>query len=332
MADDRRLQREAAAWLARLQAPDGERDRARFEAWRNADPGHAAAFARVERHWQDSTIMARSSLRYSAPLTRPWWHIGASTPGRLAFGSAAAIALVVAAWSVSHAPRVAEPERVASAVGQLRTIRLPDGSRVTLDTDSTLAIRYSDQVRQLVLEQGRARFTVAHDQRRPFTVTAGAMTVVAHGTVFDVDMRPSGAGVTLIQGIVEVIARSAKSPEQRIRLTAGKQVTATADMTRLSTPRTVPAGTAAWTSGMLGFDSAPLDRVVGEANSYTATRLVLADPSLARLRVTGAFPADKPLDLAATLARMFGLRVETRADGAILLLPSAGPSRAPQGG
>jgi len=331
MADDRRLQREAAAWLARLQAPDGERDRARFEAWRNADPAHAAAFARVERHWQDSTILARSSLRYGAPLTRPWWHVGASTPGRLAFGCAAAMALVVGAWSVSDTPRVA-PERVASAVGQLRTIRLPDGSRVTLDTDSTLAIRYSAQLRQLVLEQGRARFTVAHDPRRPFIVTAGAMTVVAHGTVFDVDTRPSGAGVTLIQGIVEVIARSAKSPEQRVRLTAGKQITATADMTRLSAPRTVPAGATGWTSGMLGFDSAPLDRVVAEANSYTSTKLVLADPMLARLRVTGAFPADKPEDLAASLARMFGLRVEARADGAILLLPTAGASRASQGG
>lgn len=332
MADDRRLQREAAAWLARLEAPDGERDRARFEAWRNADPAHAAAFARVERHWQDSTIMARSSLRYGAQLTSPWWHIGAFTPGRLAFGSAAAMALVVAAWSVSHSPRVAESERVASAVGQLRTIPLPDGSRVTLDTDSRLAIHYSPKVRQLVLEQGRARFTVAHDPRRPFIVKAGAMTVVAHGTVFDVDTRPSGAGVTLIQGIVEVIARSAKSPEQRIRLTAGKQVAATADMTHFSAPRTVPTGTTAWTSGMLGFDSAPLDRVLAEANSYTATKLVLADPMLARLRVTGAFPADKPEDLAASLARMFTLRVETRADGAILLLPAAGTSRAPQGG
>ncbi|WP_230482628.1 FecR family protein [Sphingomonas sp. Leaf21] len=332
MADDRRLQREAAAWLARLQAPDGERDRARFEAWRNADPAHSAAFARVERHWQDSTIMARSGLRYGAPLTRPWWHVGASTPARLAFGSAAAMALVVAAWSISDAPRVVGPERVASAVGQLRNIRLPDGSRVTLDTDSTLAIRYSAQVRQLVLEQGRARFTVAHDPRRPFIVAAGAMTVVAHGTVFDVDTRASGAGVTLIQGIVEVIARSAKSPEQRVRLTAGKQVTATADMTRLSAPRTVPAGATGWTSGMLGFDSAPLDRVVAEANSYTSTKLVLADPMLARLRVTGAFPADKPEDLAASLARMFGLRVETRADGAILLLPTGGTSRASQGG
>ncbi len=332
MAEDRRLQREAAAWLARLQAPDGERDRARFEAWRNADPAHAAAFAWVERHWQDSTILARSSLRYGAQLTRPWWHVGGCTPGRLAFGSAAAMALVVTGWSVSHAPRVAVPERVASAVGQLRTIRLPDGSRVTLDTDSTLAIHYAPEARQLVLEQGRARFIVAHDPRRPFTVTAGAMTVVAHGTIFDVDMRPSGAGVTLIQGIVEVTARSAKSPEQRIRLTAGKQVTATADMTRLSAPRTIPAGTTAWTSGMLGFDAAPLDRVVAEANSYTATRLVLADPSLAQLRVTGAFPADKPADLAASLARMFGLRVETRADGAILLLPTSGTSRASQGG
>lgn len=333
MSEDRRLQREAAAWLARLQAPDGERDRARFEAWRSQDTDHAAAFARVERHWRDSAVMARSSLRAGAKLTKSWWHVGdAATGRRIAFAGAAAIALVVGARAVLHPPGGVDPVRVASGVGQLREVRLADGSRVTLDTDSVLSIRYSWRERMLKLQRGRARFAVAHDPRRPFVVTAGATTVVAHGTIFDVDMRQSQAGVTLIQGMVEVTAQSPGSPMERVQLTAGKQVGAYAGMTHLSAPRAAPKGTLSWTTGMLGFDASSLDRVLDEANNYTSSKLVLADPTLAKLRVTGVFPAGKPKDLATSLARMFDLRVEPQSDGEILLLPTASTPLPAEGG
>src|SRR3546814_15110866 len=75
---------------------------------------------------------------------------------------------------------------LASKIGEIRTVALEDGSRVTLDTDTILHIAYSPTERGLKLERGRARFDVSYDASRPFVVFAGGGSITAHGTVFDV--------------------------------------------------------------------------------------------------------------------------------------------------
>lgn len=332
MADDARLRREAAAWLARLRGPDGERDRDRFEAWRSATPEHAAAYAKVERHWQRSGVIAGSRLRYSAALSKPWWRAFDTAGGRLAFGGAAAVAMVFGAWHLPRSPGVGGPIRVASMVGQLRTIRLDDGSRVTLDTDTAISIDFSPSERRLVLDHGRARFTVAHDAHRPFSVASGKLLVVAHGTVFDVDARPGAAEVTLIEGIVDVVAQPDRGPARRVALAAGTKVTVATGTTRITAPRPAPSAVGTWTSGMLTFEATPLDRVIADANRYTSGKLILGDPALSGLRVTGAFPATATEELAASLAHMFSLRASPRPWGDILLTPTASTPRGVEGG
>src|SRR3546814_14166765 len=78
---------------------------------------------------------------------------------------------------------------LASKSGEIRTVALEDGSRVTLDTDTILHIAYSPTERGLKLERGRARFDVSYDASRPFVVFAGGGSITAHGTVFDVAVR-----------------------------------------------------------------------------------------------------------------------------------------------
>src|SRR3546814_6073782 len=76
------------------------------------------------------------------------------------------------------------PQRYATAIGQQHDVALEDGSRVRLDTNSALVVRYSRKHRDVVLERGRAQFDVAHAPQRPFTVHAGPGTVRAVGTQF----------------------------------------------------------------------------------------------------------------------------------------------------
>src|SRR3546814_951836 len=78
------------------------------------------------------------------------------------------------------------PQRYATAIGQQHDVALEDGSRVRLDTNSALVVRYSRKHRDVVLERGRAQFDVAHAPQRPFTVHAGPGTVRAVGTQFQV--------------------------------------------------------------------------------------------------------------------------------------------------
>lgn len=334
VTDSARRRREAAAWLARLRAPDGDRDRGRFEQWRASSPENEAAFARVEQQWSRSALIADSPLARASPLRQPWWRTDIK-PSAALFGGALATAFALATCSVwigLPAPTPPSSQRVASVLGQLRESRLSDGSRVTLDSDSAVSVRFTRGERHISLERGRARFRVAHDISRPFVVVAGNTIVIARGTVFDVVSQADTVRVALIQGAVDVIARTPSTAGQRIALAAGKQVIVNNVTGRVSGARSVGAAALSWTSGMLTFERTSLDQVVEQANRYSPTKLVLADPALAKLRVTGAFRAAAPADLAASLRQAFGLQIEHRPDGSILLSPAPEFFRPQQGG
>src|SRR3546814_10885657 len=92
----------------------------------------------------------------------------------------------------------------ATDLGEQRTERLPDGTRIILNTQTAVAVRYSRQRREIALQHGEAMFEVAHDAARPFVVATGDGSVTALGTRFQVRNEGAGAIVTLLEGSVEV--------------------------------------------------------------------------------------------------------------------------------
>jgi transmembrane sensor len=209
---------------------------------------------------------------------------------------------------------------LASRVGQIRTIALEDGSRVTLDTDSLVRVQFDDDQRRLELERGRARFEVAPDARRPFVVVAGASEVVAHGTVFDVDLRRPGALVALLEGSVEVRTASTANPVRRAStiLRSGQQL-ALAGTPAAAQPTPIRSAETRWPSGMLSFEDARLADVVASANRYSRTQILIGDPAAAERRFTGTFRAGDPAQLSEMVGSMFDLSVERNRDGNLIL-------------
>jgi transmembrane sensor len=331
MTDDPKARDEAAAWLARLRAPDGERDRAAFERWRNADPGRAAAFARVEAQWRGSSRIAASPIARTSRLRPSLWTRWDLRLGAVGLGGAAAT-LAFVALNPGQGPAPATPPQVASALGQIRTVVLPDGSRVTLDTNSAVSLRFTDRERRVRLDRGRARFAVAADPHRRFVVAAGDLLVFDRGTVFDVRAVDGTVNVALIEGAVEVRDPARRALPRPLALAPGQEVTILADAPRASAPRRSGAGAATWPTGMLSVDGVPLAQVIAEANRYNATKLALGDPALGTVRVTGAFRATAPGELAASLRASFGLRVETRGDRRIELWPASNGVSRREGG
>jgi ferric-dicitrate binding protein FerR (iron transport regulator) len=100
-------------------------------------------------------------------------------------------------------------QRFSTGIGEQRDLLLADGSRISMNTDTSLSVRYSKDSRRIELEHGEAFFTVKHDQSRPFDVVAGQTLTRAVGTEFNVDLRQSQVTVTVVDGIVRVSA----SPE-----------------------------------------------------------------------------------------------------------------------
>jgi transmembrane sensor len=214
------------------------------------------------------------------------------------------------AWQTLTAPRSLANQSFETAVGQQATVTLPDGSRVTLNTDTVVHTRADGQRRLVYLDKGQAFFRVAHDRRHPFVVAAAGRTVTALGTAFDVRVEKGALKVVLVEGKIRVEqARpspirlksvSSRTPTnaplppivQTTEMTAGSELVApdNADwqVARINADRET-----SWVRGQITFDDAPLSAIVAELNRYSTRKLVIADGRLANVRLGGIYtPGD----------------------------------------
>ena len=295
----------AAGWFALHRS--GEMtgsDRAAFDAWM-ADAAHAAAFRKAEHAWA-ATQAARVhpdvlALREEAVLTarRPRWRFG---PLPIAASIAAALVLtgvtLTASGSWDGVRLLFGPieQELRTSVGQRTTITLPDGSIVTLDTDTAIRTIESRRERRVELARGQAFFNVAKDASRPFVVVAGDRKVTALGTAFGVRVDKDRFQLTMVEGLVKVEAPLSAAPGaparmQSANMAAGSQLVAVVN--RQWTIRPVdPAKETGWTRGLLIYEATPLEKVAAELNRYSERKIVIDDPKVAGRLVNGAFRAN----------------------------------------
>lgn len=316
--------KEAAEWFARLnQRKVSTEDVKGFSAWRR-DPANARAFERVQSMWDAAATLGQT--QEIADLRAAAKERGRNGPSRshprltglikpLGAAGAVALALGLVGWVW----QAQQPTVYATAVGEQRVIRLDDGSRITLDTASEVAVRYTGDRRGIVLRAGQAQFDVEADVSRPFVVSAGQTQVTAPGTRFDVRRFGEGARVVLAEGRVSV-ADSAP-PDRRWSLTPGQQVVTTAPRPEV-VPIDLPAATS-WTTGRLIFDNTPISVAVAEVNRYSKTPMELDDPSIASIRVSGAFDAGDVDGFVAALQDLYPLQASRSSNGRTVLKGSA---------
>jgi transmembrane sensor len=310
--------REATEWFARLNKLDVPlAEMQAWKLWLDA-PGNKAAYDEVDAFWRKSEALkddpdikaAVANALGRATPTPP-----AAKPRRRGLTAAVAMGVVaaIAGGYVLWAPKV-----YSTGVGEQRTIQLADGSTVVLDTDSRVAVRLSGARRDIRLRRGQALFDVAHDSRRPFVVTAGATSVTALGTRFDVRREASGATVTLVRGAVEVRQGSAADTPQVWRLTPGQRVATQGAAPR---PSRVDVDTAtSWASGRLVFHAVPLRAAVAEFNRYERQKIEVADGPVGDELVSGVFAVGDSETFVGSMADLHDLAVvRSDKDGTIRL-------------
>jgi transmembrane sensor len=306
-------------------------DRDRFERWRAAHPANARAFDETARSW---------GLDLPVAATRYGRETGGYAPNRidavprahgsrsLAFAAGAGVLLVaVVAIVLERSQPLGGSEgrsptllanRVSTDAHQARSLRLSDGSIVTLAADSDLAIDFEKHVRQLTLMRGHARFDVAHDPKRPFTVHAGRGLITARGTVFEVLVGSQGVNVVLLRGAIEVERVEGARRTGDIRaLVSGQRLTVPMTGSLGAIGAAAPADTPA--VAMLTFDKTPLGQAVGSLNKHNVRQLVIVAAPLPDQTITGGFNANDPEAFAQMLASMFHLALTRRANGDLLL-------------
>lgn len=316
----------ALDWFARLQGyPDDHGLRAEFERWRRADPAHAAAFAEVSGVWHlpELDLIARD-LADATDRIRPAGEDAAVLPfvrprrKRRTYAAIAAAAALVIAVGVQQYPGLMLNWRAdhRTATGMRAEVVLPDGSRMTLNTASAVALDFEGQKRSVVLLKGEAYFDVLPDASRPFTVAAAFSEVEVRGTAFAVRTEPDRDTLVLERGLVDVTRLTARKDSTTLR--PGETVTATA--TALSAVSEADIATAlSWKDGRLIFENQPFGQVLREIGRYHSGSIVVASDRVGQARVTGNYRLDDPERTVRSLAATVGGSV-TRLPGGILIL------------
>ncbi|QCP80700.1 FecR family protein [Alcaligenes faecalis] len=285
----------AAFWFARVRGGlMQEGDQTLLKQWREQDPRHAQAYQDMEAMWliaqatPDAAFKAR--LAQNTRPRAPQW-------GRRAFiaglGSACA---AIAGVAVLGPQRWLESEqytqRYVSRKGERLEQTLPDGSLISLNTDSVVHVSFYQSERRVVLEKGEAFFQVRSEPDRPFNVDAGQAVIRVTGTRFNVRRETDTVDVAVDSGSVRVESGPWWNStnynlvgEQGVRLGGGQQAS-------VQSRNMVQA--LAWRQGRAIFDAEPLEHIVAELNRYKEPGIVLHSPSLRGLRVTGVFDVNDP--------------------------------------
>jgi transmembrane sensor len=294
---------EASRWFTELKRPAISAEALReFREWRR-DAANAAAFAKVERIWETAaTLGARPGIQKATeaalaarppradPAARTW-------PTSLAAGFASLAILAGGGAIIAHGQLY---PTYSTEVGGQRLAVLKDGSRVRLNTDSKIQVRFRDGERRIRLIRGEGFFDVAHDSARPFIVETAGAEVRALGTKFDVRRDAGAVRVTLVEGRVQV-----RQAGQRAAATLAPNQTLTVSAAGISPPQAANAvEVAGWTTGRLTFRGVPLRIAVQEINRYSEKKIVLTDSgAVADEPVSGQFePGDTATFLAAVEA------------------------------
>lgn len=220
----------------------------------------------------------------------------------------------------------------ATAVGERRDVKLPDGSAVTLNTRTRMTVNYSIHLRDVNLEYGEASFDVTPNPERPFSVRAGRREFQALGTRFIVRvLDEDNVQVTVTQGAVKVVYAPPRWPEtpakRRENLSFG-ETTVAAQETALVEPgyqsvrELVPGeveAREAWQKGMIIFDRTPLEAALAEVDRYTTAQFVVADDKIRNVLVGGDFRAGDVDGLLTALRQNFRIDSRRDAQGRIVL-------------
>jgi transmembrane sensor len=291
---------EAVRWVLLMDSgPLSSEQQRQRDAWLAESSRHQGAFIRARAATLHLDRLAAFSggggvFKSPAPiqpdgrqvrLTRRRWMMAAaaSVAGAVGLGTWLGREPILDAWGGT---------RYVSNRGEVKDVKLDDGSQLTLNTETEVRVRYTHEHRAVHLIRGEALFNVAHDATRPFTVAVGEWTATALGTAFTIHLEdPTPTNITVTEGVVELRHADSSYVGPAPQLTHNQEALLHKDgsMELLPASDSDIAKQLAWRNHLVVFTGESLREALVEMNRYAPRPIVVQDPELADARIVGVF-------------------------------------------
>ena len=337
----KRMDREAAEWVAKKNGGLSPKEQDAFFDWLAADPRHGEWYAQHQKTWKEMDLLAQwlpehsdkpnqDLLKHKFPKYFWTWMSGLAAALILGF-------MAFYTLNQSGSRQDVPQNLVANAY---ESHELPDGSVVELNQGAALTVDYSPEFRRVELVSSEAHFEVAKDPSRPFIVRVRGIDIRAVGTAFNVRLTDDTVQVIVTEGKVQVSAPPTESVAvETISYdeTLFKQDLEVGQMTEVPFKRALPQPEdvlqtevkdvsarelnklLSWKPQMFEFDSTPLSEVIEEFNNRNETRLVIEDADLAGEPLVASFRSANVEHFVELLQLSMDLEVEREGDEKIIL-------------
>ncbi len=348
MSDQKLLQRHshhiamASEWMAKLDRGLTVSEEVRFKGWLFEQDGSYEVFMAMATAWDRMdylTMLAKEKPPTTQQVRSRWPH----------YAVAAVLICGLFAWQqlfLASKQGAVESNQYVQAYetskGERRDHQLPDGSRLSLNTNTRVDVKYSPDQRNLFLEQGEIHLRVESDSARPLTVFAGDRIFRAVGTEFNLEIsEDQQIELVVTEGIVMIGVLAAAPdgnnysqprllPDSGTLVSAGRElvVSTSSDLQPATeVPEAIDqediAVKLSWRDGNLIFRGESLEEAIAEVGRYTEVEFIFLDETSKRQTVSGLFRAGDVDGLLMTLRNNFNITHEQVAGDRVLLRAQA---------
>ncbi|MDM3872272.1 FecR domain-containing protein [Porticoccus sp. W117] len=349
---------QAAAWLIKMDGdkPLSKKEMKELGEWLHRSPIHRSELESLCALWSDNVLteLMLPLSQYDASAEEP----AAEEKGffkrpSVRWGAMAACALCICALLfLNFLPNkeLGDGNGIYStSIGEQKTLSLPDGSTILLNTNSKLEVSYAESHRNIYLLTGEAYFDVAKNPARPFRVYAGGGRIQAIGTAFSVHVQKSDVSVMVSEGSVafaplqQALADADDVKGDAKRKTGDREPTVVGSGNVLSagesgtialpsqqpnseakvTKKTIPSSELfrkhSWRNGYLTFSGESLEEAMQEVSRYTTMSIEISEPEVASIPIGGRFKFNEMEKMFDILEQGFGVNVHRVSENKVQL-------------
>lgn len=195
-------------------------------------------------------------------------------------------------------------------------IVLPDNTKIALDVNTKITVKYYENEREITLSQGRALFDIAKNKNRPFIIKTARVNIEVLGTKFEV-INKKDFFVNVSEGIVRV-----SNPNKNNKLIALLTKEQSLSLNKYTEIRTLEKmkseNIAKWKRGEIYFDQSSLENIIKEFKKYIDINVKIEDKFIASYPISGHFDAYHFKDFLKILTILHPVKIEERGNKFII--------------